>query len=393
MVIGEFNDSYPPMVDGVGHVTQAYCIGLEKLGHQTYYIAPDDSNETRIDGLDTVLYGGIPLKGMPYKIGIPPISIDYLRFSSKTKFDIIHSHTPLISGMAAKKIAKKQEIALVSTFHSKYRDDFLKTTHSRAFADFITNEIIKFYNICDEVWVPNESTKETLKSYGFKGPIIVMPNGTDNYELTDEDYKKSLSGIKIRKNVPVLLFVGQVDCKKNLEYLIEACRILNEKKTDFELLIAGQGPDEKLLSGLCKIYKIENKVHFLGFINDEKILRSLYKRADLFILPSLYDTFSLVVREAASMKTPSLLIRGSNAAECITDKVNGFLCSNSPESIAEEIVNALPSVRSVGEKAYETIPIPWNTIMKQVEERYIRLCESKGSLKSKKSTVSYLSAK
>ena len=377
MVIGQFCETYPPMVDGVGRVTQAYCVELEKLGHQTYFVAPVDANDTHTEGIETVLYEGLPLGNLPYRLGIPALSSEYRRFSAETKFDIVHSHVPFLSGKAARKIAMAQNIPIVATFHSKYKDDFLKTTHSRALTSWVVNEIVKFYDTCDEVWAVSEGSKETLRSYGYKGPVVIMPNGTNLYDLSDSAYKKSLTKIKAREGVPFLLFVGQVDCKKNIDSVIKACSILKKQGRDFDLYIAGQGPDEKMLKGLCEVYGISGQVHFLGFISDDAFLHSLYKRADIFVFPSIYDNSPLCVREAASMKTPAILVKGTSSAECVKDGENGFLCEDSPESIAESIINALPKAKEAGLLAYDTIPVAWSDVMKQVEERYITLCEAK----------------
>ena len=116
---------------------------------------------------------------------------------------------------------------------------------------------------------------------------------------------------------------------------------------------------------------------FTGHIADREILKGLYARADLFVFPSLYDNAPMVVREAAASGTPSLLIRGSCAADGVTDGVNGFLCENTPEDIAKCMARALLTAKQVGERARETIPIPWNGVAKQVLDRYAALIERK----------------
>ena len=102
---------------------------------------------------------------------------------------------------------------------------------------------------------------------------------------------------------------------------------------------------------------------------------SLYARADLFLFPSLYDTAGLVVREAAAAGTPSLLVEGSCAAECVCDGENGFLCKDDPKSICDTIVRVMTDEalrRRVGEAARETIPVPWSGVIQDVRERYLR---------------------
>ena len=98
------------------------------------------------------------------------------------------------------------------------------------------------------------------------------------------------------------------------------------------------------------------------------------------LLQSFYsiDEFSgMVVREAAAMGTPALLIEGSCSAEGITHGENGYLCQNSVEAITDAILAALPTAHEVGERAKETIPIPWDTLMTQVVARYEALIARK----------------
>ena len=81
----------------------------------------------------------------------------------------------------------------------------------------------------------------------------------------------------------------------------------------------------------------------------------------------------MVVREAAAMGTPALLVRGSCSAEGVTHGDNGFLCEADPASIASGIMEALPRAARAGARARDTIPIPWALLMEQVLERYRRL--------------------
>ena len=71
----------------------------------------------------------------------------------------------------------------------------------------------------------------------------------------------------------------------------------------------------------------------------------------------------MVVREAATNETPSVLIRGSCSAEGIEDGVNGFLCENSPEDIARTILEALPKATEAGRAARRTIPRPYQALI------------------------------
>ena len=128
---------------------------------------------------------------------------------------------------------------------------------------------------------------------------------------------------------------------------------------------------------MAKELELSDNAVFTGHIADRDSLKGLYARADLFVFPSLYDNAPMVVREAAAAGTPSLLIRGSCAAEGVTDGVNGFLCENTPENIAKGMERALLTAKEVGSRARQTIPVPWSGIAKTVAARYAALIERK----------------
>ena len=107
---------------------------------------------------------------------------------------------------------------------------------------------------------------------------------------------------------------------------------------------------------------------------------ALYHRADLLVFPSIYDNAPMVLREAAAMGTPGLVVKGSCSAEGVEDGVNGFICEDEGgESIARTILRALPDAARVGMKAQETIPIRWESIMTRVVAEYERLRAVKGA--------------
>ena len=134
---------------------------------------------------------------------------------------------------------------------------------------------------------------------------------------------------------------------------------------------------------------IQDRAEQIGHITDASLLDALYDRADLFTFPSLYDAAPMVVREAAVMGTPSVMVRGSTAAEIIRDGENGLLCENSSEDLARVMTEALKDpgkLKEIGRRAKETIPVPWEKVLEKAVERYERLVAlgKEGKLKDKR---------
>ncbi len=374
MIIGQFCDTYPPSLDGVGRVALSYCQTLTAMGHDTYYIAPESPEADEVSGFKTLLSASVKMPHEMYRIGLPALDPAYKKKVNQVPFDIVHAHSPFLAAEEAQRIAKRRDIPLVSSFHSKYYDDALAKTHSVQLARFFVHSIVRFYEKCDGVWTVNNATAEVLRSYGFTGEILVMENGTNREELNPAADKHLSDLLGPKDKVPTLLFVGQHNYKKNLHGILGACAILKAQGQPFRLLTAGNGPDFQDIVEEARTLGIAEECRFLGFIGERPLLMALYHRADLLVFPSIYDNAPMVLREAAVMGTPGLVVRGSCSAEGVEDGVNGFISPDEQAgSIARTIIRALPDTVPVGENASRTIPISWEIIMRRVVAEYERL--------------------
>ena len=378
MIIGQFCDTYPPNLDGVGRVALAYCEELKKLGHAVYYVGPNNPKHDNAEQLNTVLSMSLGIPTELHRLGIPWISPKYRKKLDAIPFNIVHAHSPFSAGAEALRIAKKLNVPLVATFHSKFYDDALKITHSKAISKTVVDVIVNFFNKCDAVWTVNAGTADVLRDYGFGGKITVMENGTNFETISESTIRNVKQKIQYSQTVPMFLFVGQHNTKKNLDAVIEACAIIKQSGVAFRLITAGDGPDFDRIKRLVKKLNLESCVQLLGFVDDKKELTALYTLASLLVFPTLYDNAPMVLREAAAVVTPALLVKGSTAAENLRDGENALIAEDSsPEAIAERIMTGLPYLEKIGAGARMTIPMPWPQIMQKVEREYKALIQEK----------------
>lgn len=382
MKIGEFSDSFLPIIDGVGTVVYNYCETIARKGHECTAVVPLDKFGYRGKfPFEIIDYYAkkVPIMSS-YDAGIPDFDLHFNARMDMTDFDIVHVHTPFISGMTGIRYGKEKNLPIVATFHSKYYDDFLQLTKSKTIAGIGTDVLVSgFYNKCDEVWAVSENSAETLRSYGYEGHIEVMPNGVIIKDADPKWAQKAKEHFGIRNDDPNLLFVGQQNWKKNILRILEACSLLKKEGVRFNLILAGKGPHEDEIAQTIKKLDIEEQCYRVGHILDESLLKGLYLLADLFVFPSLYDTNGIVVTEAAMVGTPSVVVAGTAPAENITDKVNGFTCRDESEDLKRVIKEALENkdLKKIGEKAKETIPEDWNSIIDRVLARYQYLIDHK----------------
>ncbi|MBQ9989122.1 MAG: glycosyltransferase [Clostridia bacterium] len=375
MRIALCTDTFLPIVDGVGRVVYHYADLLACRGHQVYVLCPQYNAGYRGQyPFEIVDYAGVPVPGRAqYAAGIPAIDRHYHNRLKSIELDLIHAHSPGPSGLHGLHLAKKRRVPLIGTFHSKYYEDFYRATHSKKLAGLGTHFVAGFYAKCREVWAVSRSAGETLFSYGYTGSIVHMENGTELCEIPT-DPGALLMPLRLPEK-PMLLYVGQIDNKKNLPMVLDACA-LAARQADFILVLAGQGQDSAALTKQAHRLGLADRVFFIGHVNDAALLRALYARAVLFVFPSLYDTAGLVVREAAMMGTASVVVHGSAAAESVIHRVNGYHCQNHAQSLSDALIAALqnpPQAKALGMAARRTIPILWENVIDKVINRYSRL--------------------
>ena len=386
LTIGQFNDGYLPVTDGVVTVVRNYAYWLnEKYGKCVVY-APNAKHYQNEESFDVQPYLSMPIPGRkPYRLGFPVFDASYRRQVDSMQFDLVHSHSPFSAGSEALRVAKKQHIPLVGTFHSKFYDDFVQYFHSDHIARAGVNFVIKFFQKCDSVWTVSDATVETLREYGYQGPITVINNGTDlaapETQAEIDDAKQQAEALcSLRPDQPLFVFVGQHIWQKNVRLILEAAEQLRHIEPDFRLVFVGTGYAQHDMQAFIDEHAgMAQQVSLLGTIQNRTLLSYLYLRASAFVFPSVYDNAPLVVREASAMGTPSILIQGSTAAQGVEDKVNGFLCQNSVESLRDTMLYCLQhpqQAQEIGKKAQKTLAKSWSMIVDQVYEEYLRIIEN-----------------
>ncbi len=235
-----------------------------------------------------------------------------------------------------------------------------------------------FYFSCRKSLIKNAIDK--VVSILFLKPMDMM--FTSGQSAAAELIKMGISSSKIRNVYPVLrnkfiqnhnkaqpkscknsithlLFVGRLHPTKGLEYLFEAIQIL--KNENLRLTIVGDTTHvpqyTRKINDRIKLLGITDRVNFLGQIKDLDELIGVYKIADIFVLPSLWDTSPIAVVEAMCFGLPIVATRVGGIPEWVEDGVNGILVPpKNPHALAHAILKVIqtPSLRkSMGQRAFE----------------------------------------
>ncbi len=382
-VYGLFNDSFPPVLDGVTLTVQNYVRWLTTFGKRTCVVTPWNPVKPSHDGYDLYRYFSLSIASRkPYRYGYPKLDPFIWHKMRTVPFALVHSHCPFSSGRLALYAARKQHVPLIATFHSKYRTD-LEHSLPGWMVKRIMSRVMTFFDAADEVWIPQAKVEETVREYGYKGKLTVVENGID-LEMSDFASIKAFKAEQRLKlgytpETMVLLFVGQHIREKGVLLIIRAMDKLRDLPVKMEFIGTGYATEE--MKNLIRQLHLEDKVTLNGVISDREVLKSYYGAADMFLFPSRYDNAPLVVREAAMMGTPAVLIAGSTASEVIKDGFNGFLVEESPESYASRIrslYNDRSAIKEAAEGASKTLTRSWREVMEEVVGRYEEIIERYG---------------
>jgi glycosyltransferase involved in cell wall biosynthesis len=203
--------------------------------------------------------------------------------------------------------------------------------------------------------------------------VVTIHNGVDTEVFAPgiraEEARASRAGLELGEGQLLAAFVGSEWERKGLEPAIRALA----RAPGWSLVVAGGG-DRARYEGLAEGLEVADRVRWLGVTSDVQLV---YQMADAFVLPSSYETFSLVTFEAAASGLPLLATSVSGVRELIEDGENGFLISREPEQIAERL-NLLsadpPRRRRLGGAARDSaLAFGWERMVDMHHALYLRL--------------------
>ena len=388
ITVGLFIDAYYPMTDGVVLVVDNYAKRLAKYCNVVVF-APryvgkeyDDS----VFNYKVVRCRSIKLPILDYSISVPKMDANFHRILKKYHLDIVHIHSPFTIGEEGIKYAKKNNIPVIATMHSQFRQDFKRAVRYDKLANTLTKTVIHTFNKCDECWAVNsEVARIFYEDYGYKTLPKVMNNATEMMPVDDVNKACELINNKYHlTDEKVMIFVGRINALKNIFFIVDALNLVHEKRPDinFRMFFVGCGQDEDELRKRIKHYKLDKYITLVGKVSNRELLASFYARSDLFLFPSLYDASSIVQIESASQKTPVLFLEGAATAATVTNNVNGFIVKNDVNVYAESIIKILDDDKlrkKISNNAYRDLYKNWDDSINEVYHEYLRLINEKES--------------
>ncbi len=309
MRVGFFTEIYHPIVNGIVASVDGLAVGLRELGHEVYCFTPRVPGYEEPDG-PVYRMPSLPLPiATPYRLTVPLVS-RHNRHSIVNRLNVLHAHSPFVTGWMAVRYARRLRIPLIYTYHTRLEEYAhyvpFEPNATRLAAAALTRN---FANLADAVIVPTPAMRARLSELGVTAPIEVIASGIDLRRFAAGRRSAPLrESIGVRRGERMLLFVSRLAREKNVQLLVEALALC---PVPARLVIAGDGPERQALEELADRLRVRERVKFLGAV-ERTALPDLYASADAFVFASMTETQGLVLVEALAA---GLLVLAADAPQ------------------------------------------------------------------------------
>ena len=289
-------DIHPDVLGGGAYHAHAMSRDQATMGHdvRVLTISPQAtvSSTERRDGYELRRYR--PLAA-PFGMGISIDLADVLRDSDD--FDVVHAHSHVYyASNVAAALGTFTETPLAVTCHG---------LHSQSIPHWVSKMHLGTvgsltYRLADIVFCYTDSERARLRELGVDGPIAVVSNGIDVERFSPEG---SVYEPMERRDGPTLLFVGRLEPGKRPDVALTVVEQVRTAFPDVTLYVCGDGERRGDIERAAVQQGIEEHVEFLGTVPYED-MPSLYRGADVFLLPSLTEGFPRTIMESLGCETP-----------------------------------------------------------------------------------------
>ena len=364
-------ETYLPEVNGVA-ITLSRCVeGLRERGHEIQLSRPRQEHAqvaARDQGFEEVLTRGMPIPRYPdLKMGLPAKRV-LIRQWALRRPDLVHVVTEGPLGWSALQAAHKLKVPVCSDFRTNFH------TYSHHYGlGWLEKPIVaylrKFHNRTLLTMVPSESQREQLAAGGFRN-LRVVARGVDT-QLFNPHRRSELLRRQwgVTPATPVVLNVGRLAAEKNLAALAAALIAIRQRQPRARLVLVGDGPEERRLRSRLP------EAIFAGIRRGEE-LASHYASADLFLFPSLTETFGNVTLEAMASGLPLVAYDYAAAGQYVRHGKNGLLADYGRTDHFTAMAGKLAARHSDDPEVFRTIgrnarltaeSLDWKHVVRQLE--------------------------
>ena len=265
--------------------------------------------------------------------------------AKEVNLDIVHTQTEFALGTIGKYVAHQLDIPAIHTYHTMYEDYLHYILNGHLLRPYHVKQFVKSYlKNMDGCIAPSGRVEELLRRYGVQIPIRVIPTGVDIQSMNSDancDVRKDLG---IDADAPVILTLSRIAAEKKINHILNVLPAIIEEIPNVKFVIAGDGPDVKVLQEQVERLTLEDYVIFAGNV-DHGDVGNYYRMADIFVSASDTETQGLTYVEALAAGTPCV-VYDTDYTENIFDKDIFGRRFNTQQEMQEEIISLLKQKRA-----------------------------------------------
>ncbi len=377
---------YPPLIEGgLARHVRKLSEGLARSGTEVHVLTRGSEESPADEVVAGVHIHRVREPTRPTELGefvawVERMNSDMLaagvELGDRYDFDLVHGHDWLVA-MAGDHLARRFDAPLVTTIHATEHGrhqgwvDKHPQSHIHGVERWITNR-------CDRVIACSYYMREQIVDiFGVdEAKVEVIPNGIDPGDLSSPD-RPDLDRLRAEFAAPdekLVLLIGRLVYEKGFQLALEAMPRLIEAVPGTRFLVAGSGTHEQELHAQASELGLMGHGTFVGWIGDD-VLHSLYRIADVTVVPSIYEPFGLVALEAMASKCPCIAADTGGLREVVPIEGAGLrFRASDPEHLAEAAIQVLGdehlSRRMVEEGLAHIRMFDWADVARQTLDLY-----------------------
>ncbi len=379
-------ETWPPEVNGVALTLSRLVQGLRSRNHRIQLVRPRQATDAEVplpgEGVpDEMLMRGLPIPRYPgLRLGLPARRTLVSAWSWQRP-DLVHIATEGPLGWSALQAARRLRLPVTSDFRTNFHH-YSQHYGMGWLRKPIAGYLRKFHNRTHCTMVPTQALCDELAASGFQR-LQVVARGVDTHTFHPARRSAALRAAwGADDDTLVMLSVGRLAPEKNLELTVQAYEVAaaaaQAHRRAVRLVFVGDGPLRERLQARCP------QAVFAGQRGHVE-LATYYASADLFVFPSLSETFGNVTLEALACGLPVLAYDCAAASDWVRDGVNGWLvpAGQVREFVARaaELAQAPQAIRAAaGQQAGQVAQMDWRHIALQVERVFLDAIRAQASM-------------
>jgi phosphatidylinositol alpha 1,6-mannosyltransferase len=324
-----FSDTYPPQMNGVSRTLERLVAEARERGAAVRVFTTTDP-ELQHDDPDEVRWKSVPFWAYPQVRLSAPRAMAARAALAEWKPSLVHVATEFGVGLAGRSAAKALRVPLVTSYHTSF-SAYAEFYRLGALADMGWRYFRWFHSAAARTFTPTEAIRDEVQAHGFRN-VGIWGRGVDGDRFSPTfrsmEWRRSLG---IADDAMVVLYVGRIAKEKGLEYALHAMQELASESSNIRFVFVGDGPYDAELRAAAPASTI-----FTGRLSGVP-LSTAYASADVFLFPSVTDTFGNVLLEAMASGLVVISADAGNTRELVGTERGIIVAADAKGVIADAL--------------------------------------------------------